>query len=156
MRTNTITKRTIWIATIALLVAALSLMSLAGCSGESESPAPGSQSAAPSSEPAPSEQEAMDIGLIISSPAANDSVTLNNRYVMPAGATVADLLYAADVDYTTETTSEGPVISAIEGLSGAPGMGWAFTLNGEGIQSNPLDTVLENGDTVEWSYIDLA
>lgn len=92
----------------------------------------------------------------MSSPAADEQVTFAGSVDVPADATVLDALEATGLQVDAQDSQYGMFVNAIDGLAGEGTKGWTYTLNGEQVQTSADKCTVADGDTVEWSYVDMA
>lgn len=73
------------------------------------------------------------------------------------GATVFDALekYVKDNNSGVEWSGDGAslYVTSIDTVASGANTGWVYTLNGEMVMTGCNETVLEDGDTVVWSFI---
>lgn len=136
-------------ASAALLAAAVGLT---GCTSEQESSSAGSSSSF-STESTIAE---IQIPVKVTSPAAGEQVTFDETITIGEGATVLDALQATGLELDAQSSEYGMFVNAIDGLAGEGMTGWTYTVNGEQVQVSADQTYLEDGDVVEWSYIDMS
>lgn len=141
----------------------LSLSVIWGCSSDSaESSASADSNASTSSyasddfqEPE-ADDEDITVSFLVSSPAADDSITYDSTVLLVPESTVIDAFDSTALNVTIEDSSYGPFVVAINGLANEGTKGWTYTLNGEQVQVAASEQLLADGDRLEWSYIDMA
>lgn len=132
------------------LAATLCMGALAGCTGGNDSAG----------------QSGADQSVAQSAPEDAVSVTVENGITgdtlasgvveLPEGATALEALQALPVEVTVEDSQYGAYVSAIDGVAGEGMQGWTFTVNGEMPPVSAGESVVEPGDAVVWSYIDMS
>lgn len=145
-----LTKNVAAVASAALLVAAMGLFGCAG--GEQES----SSAASSSGFSTESTISQMEIPVKVTSPGADGQVTFDETVTIGEGSTALDVLQAAGLELDAEQSEYGMFVNAVNGLANEGMKGWTYTVNGEQPQVSADQTYLEDGDAVEWSYIDMS
>ena len=140
------------------LAAMLCMGVLAGCAGGNDSAGQGSGNQETT--------QSSDQNAAQSAPENAVSVTVENSITgdtlasgsveLPEGATALDALQALPVEVTVEDSQYGAYVSAIDGVAGEGMQGWTFTVNGEMPPVSAGESVVEPGDAVVWSYIDMS
>lgn len=128
-------------------VFAASMLAIVGCSSQSSSSSSSTQ-----------EVQAGDmvVSLEVMSPAANDSVACSEEVEAPEESTVLELFGYTDLDVVVEDGPYGAFVASINGVANEGTKGWTYTVNEEQIQESAANVKVTQGDSVQWSYIDMA
>ena len=161
MKSNALTKKgfTRAAAAFALVAALLSGALMTGCASQDSGASSSDSSAAAASSPessAAASDAAGKVTVTLTSPAADDAVTYEGDADIEDGATVLDVLEGTGLEMVIEDSEYGAYVSSIEGLANEGMLGWVFTVNGQQINVSADQQTLVDGDSVEWSYIDMA
>lgn len=122
---------------------------LVGCSsGDQGSSSASSQSA----------NDISSIGISVTLTASNGDELLLEETIegLADGATVLDVLETAPADVVVEDSSYGPYITSIDGLAADATHGWTYTVNGEQPVESAGSTVVADGDSIAWTYIEFT
>ncbi len=143
------TKRLAASAAAAMLVAAMGLF---GCSSGQE----GSAASSSSSFSTESTIAEIAVPVKVTSPAADDQVTYDETVTIGEGSTALDVLQATGLVLDVQSSEYGMFVNAINDVATEGMKGWTYTVNGEQVQASADQTYLNDGDQVEWSYIDMS
>lgn len=138
-------------AVMAVAIALVAMMGLVGC-GEAEPPA---ATETPTANTLP-ENGDVTVTMLVSSPAGEQEVSYDSELVLPEGSTVIDAFSITGLNVVVEDSEYGAFVTSINGIENAGTKGWTYTLNGREIQESAGNQILQNGDTIEWTYIDSA
>lgn len=131
------------------------MVAFTGCASDSGKSAESSSAASESSAAATAE-EGIAVTVAITSPGADGKVTYEAaEYTVEGEHTALDALTATGVEFTSEDSEYGAYVTSIDGLAGEGSSGWTYTVNGEQPTVSADETILNAGDTVEWSYINM-
>lgn len=151
--------RKMFVALIAALAMVVSV-SLCACSPTSDQPAASSSSSsAAASSSASSSAAAVDqyaVTVTVTSPEGPDAIDFSQQIPVAAGATVLDALEATELEVTIEEGPYGAFVAAIDNIANEGTSGWTYTVNGEQVQVSAGEAPVNAGDTIAWSYIDMA
>lgn len=87
---------------------------------------------------------------------SDDGIIFDGTVQVPVGATVDDALMATGVDVGTTSSSMGAYVSSIGGLAekdAGETSGWTYYVNDESAAVASSESVLQDGDSVEWRYV---
>lgn len=98
--------------------------------------------------------ETIGVNITISSPAADDAVSvLGFKTQLISGATVLDTLNAVDLPVVTTENADGFMeIERIGDLSNSSDAKWSYAVNGEPKSEPPSIVVLDDGDSIVWTF----
>ncbi len=145
-----LTKSIAAFASAALLVAAVGLF---GCASGNQQASSADSSAGFSTE---STIPQMGIPVKVTSPGADDQVVYDETVTIGEGATALDVLQATGLELDAQQSEYGMFVNAVDSLANEGMKGWTYTVNGEQPQVSADQTYLNDGDVVEWSYIDMS
>lgn len=143
------TRRLAASAAAAMLVAAMGLF---GCSSGQE----GSAASSSSSFSTESTIAEIAVPVKVTSPAADGQVTYDETVTIGEGSTALDVLQATGLVLDVQSSEYGMFVNAINDVATEGMKGWTYTVNGEQVQASADQTYLNDGDQVEWSYIDMS
>lgn len=159
-------RRLLALAAAALLVA---MVVLAGCSGSSNSASQSDTKESVAAEKAAAEsgsgasaegngtqEDEITVNLVVLDPHAEDAVFFDGAVSVLADAVVIDAFNETALNFTVEDSSYGPYLTSIEGVGAQGTSGWVYTLNGEEVTVGAGEQGLSDGDTIQWSYVDMA
>lgn len=98
----------------------------------------------------------MVVSLEVMSPAASDSVACSEEVEAPEESTVLELFGYTDLDVVVEDGPYGAFVASINGVANEGTKGWTYTVNEEQVQESAANVKVTQGDSVQWSYIDMA
>lgn len=137
---------------------ALMVFALAACSPEEATNNEASEGPSESEfvEVAPTEQEEINITVVVDSSVVDNPVSADVTIAVPAGLTAYDALQCTSLGIESTQSALGEYVTSIEGLAEeayGPTSGWTFTVNGERPNTSASGIVLNEGDIVEWKYV---
>lgn len=142
-------KRAAAFASAALLVAA---MGLAGCaSGEQENTANETPNF-----PTESTITQVEVPVKVANLTGDNEVFYDDTITIGEGSTALDVLQATGLELDAQMGDYGMFVNAVNGLANEGMKGWTYTVNGEQVQVSADQTYLNDGDVVEWNYIDMS
>lgn len=101
-------------------------------------------------------QDEISVQVIIDSSAVDNIVTADSMETLAADATAYDALLATGLDVVSSDSAYGEYVSSIDGLAEKQHgdmSGWGFMVNGEYPTESASSCVLNDGDTVTWTYM---
>lgn len=131
----------------ALLVAALGL---AGCSSEESA---NEESPTFSTE---SRIDQIEVPVKVLNRAGDDQTYFDEVVTIGEGSTALDVLQATGLELDVQNGEYGLFVNGVNGVETEGMKGWVYTVNGEQVQTAADQTYLNDGDTVEWTYIDMG
>lgn len=144
------TKRMVALVSAALLAAT---MGLAGCSSGEEEASSNSSAANFSTE---SQIEQVGIPVKVTTHDGESKVLYDETVTIGEGSTALDVLQATGLELDAQTGDYGMFVNAVDGVANEGMKGWTYTVNGEQVQVSADQAYLNDGDVVEWSYIDMG
>lgn len=145
-----LTKSIATFASAALLAAAVGLF---GCASGGQQASSADSSAGFSTE---STIAQIEIPVKVTSPGADEQVAYDETVTIGEGSTALDVLQATGLELDAQQGDYGMFVNAVDGLANEGMKGWTYTVNGEQVQVPADQTYLNDGDVVEWSYIDMS
>lgn len=103
---------------------------------------------------APVEQN--DITIKVTSPEGPNAIDVAQELSVAKDATVLEALRATELDITVVDGPYGAYVEAIGNIANEGTSGWTYTVNGEQIPISAGEAIVNAGDSVEWTYIDLS
>lgn len=102
------------------------------------------------------EQNEINVQVTVDTMAIDSAVMYDEMQTLPIGANAYDALVATGLPVvSSESPYGGEYVSSIGGLSEkqfGDMSGWTYTVNGEYVTTSASETVLNDGDTLVWSY----
>lgn len=141
--------RSLRLLAAALLAAALSAGVLAGCSNSDDANQGGARPEATQS----ASEKAVTVSAVNT---LTDETLASGAVELPEGSTVLDALQALPVDVVVEDSQYGAYVSAVGDVVGEGMQGWTYTVNGEMLPVSAGEAVVQPGDVVEWTFIDMS
>ena len=148
--TMKMTKTIAAFASAALLTAAVGLF---GCASGDQEASSASSSAGFSTE---STIAQIEVPVKVTSPGADGQVAYDEMVTIGEGSTALDVLQATGLELDAQQSEYGMFVNAVDSLANEGMKGWTYTVNGEQVQVSADQTYLNDGDVVEWSYIDMS
>lgn len=105
---------------------------------------------------APAAVEQNDITIEVTSPEGPNAIDLAQELSVAEGTTILEALQATELDITVVDGPYGAYVEAIGGIANEGTSGWTYTVNGEQIPRSADEATVNAGDSIEWSYVDMA
>ncbi len=142
-------KRMAACASAMMLVAAVGLF---GCTSAQE----GSSAESSAQFSTESTIDQIQVPVKVTSPAGGNAVAYDDTVTIGEGSTALDVLQATGLELDAQNSEYGMFVNAVNGLATEGMKGWTYTVNGDQVQVSADQTYLNDGDVVEWSYIDMS
>lgn len=96
------------------------------------------------------------VPLVISAPAFDGNVIYDSVVTVPEGATALDVLQACGYGIDVQESEYGKYVNEVNGVANEGMKGWTYLVNNAQPTVSADQTVIKNGDKVEWTYIDMS
>ena len=150
------------VAAALMLVLALTVGCLGGCTQTTASTDSGSAAAtapagsASTGSAAASDDQQIAVQVVVDSSAADGSVTFDGTVELAEGATVLDAIEATGLELDVQDSEYGAFVNAIGGLAtgdAGDASGWGYDLTGEMVMESADVATVADGDVLTWTYL---